>query len=277
MSKFKSFVAQQRVTIALFAVAIVLLAVAGVGGARSALTYFSDTHVTSVELQDIGVSLVENDQLVAWRNYDHDGIWDETNTPLPETPVFINEHARERYVYRGTTGLLMQGLVPAGQKLQLNHAYPEELKVRNSGTIGQYVRVMVTKYWIDKDGNKQTGVSPSLINLNLTNLATDWLLDPSASTSERSVLYYARMLGPGQDTPLFANSISINGAVAAKVTQTVQDGVITTTYDYDGLMFVVEAAVEAVQDHNAQDATKSAWGVNLNIENGSLSLAGEGR
>ncbi|MCI8549582.1 MAG: hypothetical protein HFI68_03120 [Lachnospiraceae bacterium] len=37
--------------------------------------------------------------------------------------------------------------------------------------------------------------------------------------------------------------------------------VITTVYKYDGVEFHVDVEVDAVQTHNAQDAIKSAWGV----------------
>ena len=48
---------------------------------------------------------------------------------------------------------------------------------------------------------------------------------------------------------------------------------ITTTYEYDGAQFVLEATVDAVQTHNAKDAIKSAWGVDVNIsDDGELSL-----
>ena len=47
---------------------------------------------------------------------------------------------------------------------------------------------------------------------------------------------------------------------------------ITTAYDYDGLQFCVEASVDAVQEHNAEDAILSAWGRKVSISNGSLSL-----
>ena len=37
--------------------------------------------------------------------------------------------------------------------------------------------------------------------------------------------------------------------------------------------FVIEACVDAVQTHNAKEAIKSAWGIDVNIgSNGSLSL-----
>ena len=56
----------------------------------------------------------------------------------------------------------------AGEKLVPGKAYPEALSVKNSGTIDQYVRVMVYRYWVDKEGNKTTELSPELIDLNLT-------------------------------------------------------------------------------------------------------------
>ena len=49
--------------------------------------------------------------------------------------------------------------------------------------------------------------------------------------------------------------------------------IITTTYTYNGLRFVLEAEAEGVQTHNAVDAIKSAWGRDVNIaEDGTRSL-----
>ena len=45
---------------------------------------------------------------------------------------------------------------------------------------------------------------------------------------------------------------------------------IKTVYAYDGVEFVVEVEVDAVQDHNAEDAILSAWGRRVKIVNGSL-------
>ena len=47
---------------------------------------------------------------------------------------------------------------------------------------------------------------------------------------------------------------------------------ITTTFDYDGVKFCVEARVDAVQDHNAEDAIWSAWGRRVQVKDGILSL-----
>ena len=47
-----------------------------------------------------------------------------------------------------------------------------------------------------------------------------------------------------------------------------------TTFNYDGVKFNLEAEVDAVQTHNARDAIKSAWGVDVNVgDDGAISLA----
>ena len=46
-------------------------------------------------------------------------------------------------------------------------------------------------------------------------------------------------------------------------------------YAYDGYKFVVEAEVNAVQTHNAKEAIKSAWGVDVELAadgSGNISL-----
>jgi hypothetical protein len=45
------------------------------------------------------------------------------------------------------------------------------------------------------------------------------------------------------------------------------------TYEYDGTSFVVEAVVNAIQNHNAEKAAKSVWGREIVIAaDGTLSL-----
>ena len=59
MKKFSKWITSPTATIALFAVAAGLLLFSTIGGAYAALTYFSETYVGQVELQDIGVTLME--------------------------------------------------------------------------------------------------------------------------------------------------------------------------------------------------------------------------
>ena len=105
---------------------------------------------------------MENDKEISWRDYSSagDGTW--------------NEH----------TGVLLESMLPEGEKLTLGKKYREELKVRNTGTINQYVRVNIYKYWLDANGVKMRDLSPDLIDLNLVNLGTDWIEDEGARTKD---------------------------------------------------------------------------------------------
>ena len=68
---------------------------------------------------------------------------------------------------------------------------------------------------------------------------------------------YSGLLGTGESTPAFTDTLTIDGDIAGRVRQTsVSSGgytTITTIYEYDGARFCVEAKVDAVQEHNAQD------------------------
>ena len=246
----------------LFALAVVMLLGSSIGGARAALTYYSETYSSRVQMYSIGVSLLENGNPVSWRNYDSsgNGNWDEE------------------------TGELLENMLPEGESLKPGREYREELRVENTGTINQYVRVRLYKYWVDKDGKKESDqlreLSPELIHLNLVNLGTDWIEDTKSSTKERTILYYNKMLPAGEGenskTPLFADKLTIDGKLATKVSQTEEKNgnytTIITTYLYDGVQFRLKAEVDAVQEHNAEDAILSAWGRKVSVSDGTLRL-----
>lgn len=266
MSKIKRIISTPAVTVAAFALAAVLLLTSGIGGARAALTYYSETYAARVAMTSIGVALNENGTAVSHRDYDGDGRWSQESGPL------------------------LSQMLGEDASVKPGRAYPEELSVTNSGEIGQYVRVSVHRYWKEdaddnEDVKKNRDISPAMIRLTLGGrdigeLAPEsgWLVDKDSSTPERTVLYYSRMLAPDETTALFADTLTIDPAVASKVTQTEgmsADGrskVITTNYDYDGFSFCVEAKVDAVQEHNAKDAIYSAWGRSVSVDNGALSL-----
>lgn len=237
----------------LLTAAAVLLAGSTVGSARAALTYYSENYSAEVTVSSIGVSLTENGTVVAKRDYNHKN--DQWNTV--SEPLFVN--------------------TLNGEKMIPGKLYKERLGVTNSGSIDSYVRVILYKSWTDPKGNKDTSLSPKLIDLNLLT-GNGWVADENASTDERTVLYYTGILPAGESTPDFADTLKIDNSVADRVTETVSqdaDGnkTITTVYEYDGYRFNLEAEVDAVQTHNARDTIKSAWGVEVNVaDNGTLSL-----
>lgn len=239
--------------LAMLAVAVGLLIFSSVGGARAALTYYSETYTSQFEMFDIGITLLENDKPVNQRNYSKD----------------------------------KRAFEVAGDQILLNHidkfefgkTYTEEIAVQNTGTIDEYVRLTIRKYWVNADGTKRTDLDPSLIKVTFVN-GEQWLRDPQYSddSTERTVLYYHVPIAKGVKTVPATSQITVDSAVKAVIDQvsTTKEGnmtIITTTYTYNGLKFVLEAEAEGVQTHNAIDAIKSAWGRDVNIaENGALSL-----
>lgn len=247
MSKVKKFLASPAVSMTAFVLAAGLLLFSSIGGARAATQYQSGDVFSNIELKEIGVELVENDTPVA---------------PPAE----------------GNTGVLLGNMILDGGAVQPGRKYPEVLNVRNSGQIGAYVRVSIYKYWTSENGDKLQDLDSDLIGLNLTGAGNGWIEDASARTREREVLYYERPVAVGDTTPAFADSLTIDNRIVSAVKQeSVVNGTlttVTTTYEYDGARFCVEARVDAVQEHNAADAILSAWGRKVNIAaDGRLSLA----
>lgn len=248
--KKKKFPFRVTTTVLLSASAVLLIG-STVGSTRAALTYYSENYGAEVTVSNIGVSLLENGETVSRRDYDSNGEWNETIGTL-------------------LADLQEETIVPGKE-------YDEALAVSNSGSIDSYVRVILNKSWTDSEGSTDPNLSPELIDLNLL---TDngWIIDEDASTAERTILYYTNILPAGETTPALSDTVRIDPAVADKVTEEVttdENGykTITFTYAYDGYTFELEAEVNAVQTHNAQDAIKSAWGVDVDVaDDGTISL-----
>lgn len=226
---------KRKLPIILVASSAIMLAASTIGSTKATLTYMSDNYLAQIDIKSIGVTLTENGNDVSWRDYKHkDDDWSEA------------------------TGVLLGDMLKnAGdEKLILDKKYDEKLAVKNSGSIDEYVRVTVQHYWADKEtGDKLSNLDPSNIQIDFTN--DGWTEDKSAETTERNVFYYNSILKKGQTSQTDDNGLTT----------------ITTTYEYDGAQFVLEATVDAVQTHNAKDAIKSAWGVDVNIsDDGALSL-----
>ena len=242
MKKFREFLSKPVVTVVLFALALLLLGSGTVGGARAALNIESQYYNSEVELYDIGVALLEqqangNFKVVAGKN----ALMGES------TPV--------------------AAAIKKDGKLRTGVRYPEVLAVRNTAEINEYVRVSVYKYWIDEKGNKFPEMDSNWIQLGFVT-GNGWSIDstPGSSTEERTILYYEPVLAPGEESTPFLSSVLIDNALVNKVKEsqeTIGDKtVIKWEYIYNGKQFCLEVIVDSVQDHNAEQAKISAWGVN---------------
>lgn len=245
----KSMKSRNR-TFLLFAASAALLLASTVGSTRAALSYRSENYEMKFDVSSIGVTLLENGEAVSRRDY-VENRWEEES------------------------GELLTDMLGEDEALVPGRSYEERLSVRNSGSIDSYVRVTLYRSWT-KDGKvMDTELSPELIGLELP--GGDWIEDPSASTRERTVLYYRNILPSGQETPPFCTALRIDPAIGRKVSETREETpegtVITTSFAYDGYQFHLKAEVNAVQTHSPEEAVKSAWGVDVEAaEDGSLSL-----
>ena len=110
----------------LLAAAMLLLLGSTVGSTRAALTYYSENYVAEITVSQIGVSLLENGEVVSSRDYQKNE-WQMT-TNQGEGSV---------------SGALLLDMLEPEEKLALNKEYEEVLSVRNSGSIDEYVRVRI--------------------------------------------------------------------------------------------------------------------------------------
>jgi len=263
MKKMRSFSRSPMGTTLLFMLAVLFLTTGTIGGVRAAPQIFNENSgYGGIQLDTIGVSLYENDKLVGSRNYERD---------------YSNDTVTKADFVEGGSHELLSEMLSGTDKIQLGRVYPEKLHVVNSGNIPEYVRVTIYKYWTDSNGEKvpeTDRLSPDLIDLHLlANNGGGWIMDPGdkeTNTRERTVLYYTSLLGVGQPTTPFTDTLKIDERIIDLVeittsTTTTSDGnkiIETVTWlAEDGYQFWIEVEVDAVQNHNAEDAVRSAWGL----------------
>jgi hypothetical protein len=289
MNGFKKVISSPAFSIVSLLIAGGLLFFAGIGGARAALQYYSENYQAQMDVHDIGVTLIENDTPISWRNYEGQGRVDYSGKGEDEKRNWVISEG----LVDGEGGeydALLTGV--SEDKFQLGTKYNEVLKVQNSGTVDQYVRVIIHKYWLDESDKKNTKLTPDQIDLHFDEdhvgkegSDKDWIIDADdqATQNERTILYYTKLLKVNEISDPLTDYFQINSDLGRTVSQETKketiDGkeytTITTTYEYDGQQFCIEAKVDAVQDHHAEDAILSAWGRRVTISNGKLSLVKE--
>ena len=238
--------------------AALLLVGSTVGSTRAALTYYSENYSAQMNMQSIGVSLLENDKVVSSRDYVSNNEWKGTSD-----------------------GTLLTNLLGKDETFTPGKKYNEAISVKNSGTIDTFVRVIITKSWQDEKGNKNTNLSPDLIELNfLTDNGWQVADDTIHERAYRSLLYQSSQ-SRSKPTPALSDTLRINPSIASDVTKPVPESekesekgkTITYTYKYNGYTFHIDAEVDAVQTHNAKDAIKSAWGVDVNVSDDETTMS----
>lgn len=132
----------------------------------------------------------------------------------------------------------------------------------NDGDMEAYVRVTVTKYWVDENGNKIPDTNADLIKLTCN--SDDWTtvqVDDNPfegrTKNERQVFYYKKPLEQGAHTSDLLQSLKLSAQA---------------DNDYSGKRIYLEAKAEAVQyvpneEELNERAILSAWGVKADVDN----------
>ena len=226
------------VTGALFILAIGLLVFSAVGSARAALNVQSEVLKSDIGMLEIGVELDNADGAVSG-------------------------------------SALLDGMVGTGEKLKPGMIYERPVSVSNSGAIDEYVRVVVYKYWQNKDGEKDAWFDPEMIVLGYED---GWTKDTAAPKTydEREIWYYTDGPLVSGESKAFLKSVQINDEILTLCTQKTVGNKIYTIFEYDGAQFCIEIEADGVQTHNAQQAILSAWGKNVTVTDGGPITAGIG-
>lgn len=215
-------------TIVLFVIAAGLILSSSIGGTMAILNIQSDDYLAEIKLDELDVGLTET-------------CYDGVARVIPNSPDLYNPAAGEALIEE-------QNLIPKGESFTPGKEYVEKLAVINNSAIPEYVRVSVYKYW-EKDGKKDVSLDPDLIELGFVT-DSGWVIDPDASTSERTVLYYSGgPVAPGGSTPNFTDTFKVSTSAIDSM--------------YAGASCHIACVVDGVQNHNAAAAITSAWGHNF--------------
>ena len=253
-----------RTTLLLVA-ALLVLSVGTFTGVKAAPNIQSDLYRTHFYLNHLQVHLLENGEDVCGGENTLDG----------ESKVTGALATNLGYKSDSDLGSVEPGMV-----------YDEEIQAQNSQDISEFVRLTIRKYWVvTKDGKivttqnaagktvpkKTTELSPDQIHLMYNGSEkcnSAWQEVTQERTTESSTYIYKNLLKGGTTTEPIFNQLQIDKSVAERepdpiVTKEGDRTIFTYIYKYDGCAFYIEADVQAIQTHNAQDAVKSQWGPNI--------------
>ena len=147
-------------------------------------------------------------------------------------------------------GLVVSGAMP-GDVFE----YP--LQAYNDGDFDQYVRITLTKYWEDGNGQKSFDADASKIELDLNN--DEWIVDDSDVNNEVIYCYYKKPVSAKTTTSQVTDSIAIGDL-------TNEDRDL-----YMALQLKVDVEVDAIQKVAAQDAILAEWGLDVTFDdNGNI-------
>lgn len=129
----------------------------------------------------------------------------------------------------------------------------KKLYVENVKDSSSYIRVTLTKFWQNENGEKLPDKMAEEIIVNV--LDDNWIIDDTSDRNGEVVyMYYCLPVASDEKTTNFLDSIQIS-----------EDGK-TLDNSYAGLSAVVDVEVDAIQQYAAKDAILAEWGLDVEFD-----------
>lgn len=152
-------------------------------------------------------------------------------------------------------GFVVAGALPGD-------AYDYPVQAYNNGDFDSYVRITLTKYWEDQNGEKNFDADSSLIELiNLD--SENWIVDDSDENNEVVYCYYKHPLSSKEASSNVIDQIKV-GNIESKDQNL-----------YSNLQIKVDVEVDAIQKAAAEDAILAEWGLDVSFDEGGTMVSVE--
>lgn len=144
--------------------------------------------------------------------------------------------------------------------------YPHVVYAENTKDYTLYLRIGVTKYWENADGQKNFYANPALIEL-VTEHPEDWIVLQNDPNDEVAYYYYKYPLKAGEATSNVLDAIQISNEITNHDV-TAEDG---TVVNFTDLSVKLSFEADAVQQANGPAAMLATWGTQVEIDgNGTI-------
>lgn len=175
----------------------------------------------------------------------------ETNATSPMSSTSLGIELKEGKTEEGSQtlkdGTIVLDNVAPGAKID------KQLYVENIKESPSYVRVTLTKYWEDNEGNKLPEKEAEQIILNQLN-KDNWIIQEDEDNGEVVYMYYQLPIDSGETTTDFLNQVQIATSGAA------------LDNSYTNLVAKVDVEVDAIQEYAAHDAILAEWGLEVEFD-----------
>lgn len=133
----------------------------------------------------------------------------------------------------------------------------DPVKIRNTKDKELYVRITLTRYWVDEHGKKITDANANYIT-PITKNTQDWIcMKDDHSNNEILYFYHQAPVLSNKETSNFLDQIAFDTDI--------------TSERYEGYSATVVLEAEALQSVGAKDAMLSSWGMEVTIDkNGNI-------